>query len=214
MHRGDKNVHWGWDDTHRKSTGISGQGWEQGLHKLLLLPRRGRLEGALLSFKSSPFPYPSPLKEGEPRQRAQALPRSSQLLRASQQALGLPAPTERQTTWGLFLLQPRKGGSIRSRLTCVCFQKGGVMWILFLLLHRGLGVDVWHTCACECPRAPVCLNKGAGTLLKWSNSSNPLPPARHWSALQPFIVTNKIFMHFIYALMKFIINTINALTLL
>ena len=96
----------------------------------------------------------------------------------------------------------------------VCFQKGCVTWTLFfLLLHEGPRCRrVAQACLCECPWAPVYLNKGAGKVPKWSNSSNSLFPAWHWPALQPFIITNKILMHFIYALMNFIINTINALT--
>ena len=52
-------------------------GWEQGLHLLLLLLPWGRLEGALLSFKSSPFPGPllswrkgSPGRGTEPTEKA------------------------------------------------------------------------------------------------------------------------------------------------
>ena len=59
MHRGDKNVHWGWDDTHRKSTGISGQGWEQGLHPVLLLlspPREAGRCFVELQEQSLPLP--------------------------------------------------------------------------------------------------------------------------------------------------------------
>ncbi|CAI9166502.1 unnamed protein product [Rangifer tarandus platyrhynchus] len=61
-----------------------------------------------------------------------------------------------------FTAEPRDGGSIRSRLTCVYFQKGSVTWTLFLLLHRGLGVNVRHTRACERPRVPSIRTKERG----------------------------------------------------
>ena len=59
----------------------------------------------------------------------------------------------------------------------------------------------------------VCLSKVAEKLQKWSG--DPKLSCRQrgpgWWCL---IVTHRIFMHFTYALMDFIINTINTLILL
>lgn len=65
-----------WDDTHRKSTGISaGEGaGGQSLHPRLLLPPVREAGKCFVEVQEQPLPRtPSPLKEGEPRQRAQTL---------------------------------------------------------------------------------------------------------------------------------------------
>lgn len=163
-----------------------------------------------VELQEQPLPRtPSLLKEGKPRQRAQTL-----LRRLGRTWASCLPQNVRQLGVSLFLLlYPRNGGSIRSCLTCVCFQTGCVTWTLFfLLLHEGPWCRcVVQACLCECPWAPVSLNKRAGKMPKWSDSSNSLSPAQHWPALQPFLITYKILMHFIYSLMNFIINTVNAL---
>ena len=57
------------------------------------------------------------------------------------------------------------------------------------------------------------LSKGAEKLQKWTNDSELLS-VPHWPSWKHLIVMNRIFMHFICALMNFIINTMNALILL
>ena len=211
-------MHRGWDDTHRKSTGISAGWWVGAGSSPAPPPSPMRKAGrCFVELQEQPLPRtPSLLKEGEPRQGHRTYREGSQLHRASLSRTWASCFPQNVRPLGVslfLLLYPRNGGSIRSRLTCVCFQKGCVTWTLFLLLHEGPRCRrVAQACLCECPWAPVYLNKGAGKVPKWSNSSNSLFPAWHWPALQPFIITNKILMHFIYALMNFITNTINALT--
>ena len=77
IHRGDQKVHRGWDDTHRKSTGISaGRGVGAGSSPAPPPSPMRKAGRCFVELQEQPLPRtPSLLKEGEPRQRAQNLPR-------------------------------------------------------------------------------------------------------------------------------------------
>lgn len=79
---------------------------------------------------------------------------------------------------------------------------------------RGLGADVYTRACVSTSGSPCVWTKEQGSRRNAAIAQNSSYPAQCWPASRPLIVMNKILMHFIYALMNFIINTINTLILL